>query len=514
MSMTRWLRTALASLFLALGVAGWPLVAQQPATPPIEGAFRELFISGGGDRAIARVLTDSTESWFARWHLLTRAKKSIDVSYFILKDDIFGRSMLGLLRARAREGLAVRLMLDGRGSGKLARSSEGYGYLRALMQEPNVQVRIYRPLAKSLLTVPLNVRNALASNHDKIFLIDGEWLITGGRNIATEYFAQTADLPKVFRDTDIVLKSALIGARARTAFDEEFARWDNSAVREKPFDELEDRRMELEAAWRAMNARLLAMEGDTSRLQGTRLAPLLEQARAELDLLPALRSGPVGSFAGYEPFQGDRPVPVVLLDKHSRLGKKNEITAGLVRLIDASSSDIHIQNPYIVLTRTAREALGRASARGVKIVINTNGPTSYDHLVTQATFLREWKGLLKELPTCRLFAYNGPAMIHAKVFTFDDRVAVVGSYNMDPLSEQINSEAVCVVQSPDFARRNRLRVEADLKSSEEWSLPAATGPEGMAAATSTPAGPPAEAVQGALKLLTVTGVATLIRPLM
>ncbi|MBI3893294.1 MAG: phosphatidylserine/phosphatidylglycerophosphate/cardiolipin synthase family protein [Candidatus Wallbacteria bacterium] len=491
---------------------GWfvaPALPAQDAIAPVEQVFDTLAAGGRGEQAFVRVLTDNAESWFARWYLLEHATKSIDVSTFIIKDDIFGRALLGLLRQKAHLGLPVRLMIDGRGSGDLARSSAGFAYLKALMREPNVQVRIYRPLPKALLTAPVDVRNAIASNHDKILLVDGEWFITGGRNIATEYFGAGVGGQRVFRDTDVVLRGQVIGQQAKQAFDLEFARWDNRLVADDPDADLADRCLELDVACRAMGDFLLDISTDPSHLPGPRTAPLLSEARQELALQAGLRNAAIGTYDRYQPFYGDRAAPVVLLDKTSRVGGENDITPNLVRLIDAARESLYIQSPYIVLTKTARAALERACARGVQLVTNTNGPINYDHLVTQATFLHEWAGMLRDLPCCRLYVHHGPAMVHAKVFTFDDRVAVVGSYNMDPLSEQINGEAVCVIRYPPFARRNRLRIEKDLELSDEWTnRPAGPGKQ------ATPSGPAPEAVQGALKVLSITGLAELLRPLM
>jgi len=96
-------------------------------------------------------------------------------------------------------------------------------------------------------------------------------------------------------------------------------------------------------------------------------------------------------------------------------------------------------------------ALREASQRGVKIIINTNSPKSTDSLLTQAIFNEEWNQVMKKIPSGKIFAAKGPSKLHAKVFTFDGRYSIVGSYNMDYLSESINSEIAVLVDSTDFA---------------------------------------------------------------
>jgi phosphatidylserine/phosphatidylglycerophosphate/cardiolipin synthase-like enzyme len=130
-------------------------------------------------------------------------------------------------------------------------------------------------------------------------------------------------------------------------------------------------------------------------------------------------------------------------------------------------------------------------------------------MVVQATFLREWKQMLAELPTARILVFNGPGTIHSKVFTFDDRVAAIGSYNMDPMSEQINSEALCLIRSPEFARRMRLRIEQLLKNSTEWRIR-----RPGAGVMEKEVGPSPEAVAGALEVLKNADVLKLLRPML
>ncbi|HOT74986.1 MAG TPA: phospholipase D-like domain-containing protein, partial [Candidatus Wallbacteria bacterium] len=144
-----------------------------------------------------------------------------------------------------------------------------------------------------------------------------------------------------------------------------------------------------------------------------------------------------------------------------------DITPGIGAMIRSAKSEIIIQNPYIVLTDEAMSALREANARGVKINIHTNSPMSTDSTATQVFFSDEWAKIMKELPNLRLFVCPGPQPLHSKVFVFDREVAVIGSYNMDPLSEQINSEIVSVIKAKNFALRLALRIfEAEKKSIE------------------------------------------------
>jgi phosphatidylserine/phosphatidylglycerophosphate/cardiolipin synthase-like enzyme len=175
-------------------------------------------------------------------------------------------------------------------------------------------------------------------------------------------------------------------------------------------------------------------------------------------------------YSIFRPFQGQRAFPSAILDKHSFIGSKNDITSNLCKFIDASQKEIIIQNPYVVLTGDARAALKRASDRGIPIILHTNSPVSTDSLLTQAFFVKDWKEVMAAMPTLKIYVFTGERKLHAKVFVFDGVISVVGTYNMDYVSEQINSEVISLIKSKTFAKRLSLRIAEDIKVSAEYKV--------------------------------------------
>ncbi|MBI3037830.1 hypothetical protein HYY75_02090 [bacterium] len=85
--------------------------------------------------------------------------------------------------------------------------------------------------------------------------------------------------------------------------------------------------------------------------------------------------------------------------------------------------------------------------------------------------------MLKEIPTCRIFARIGKSQLHAKNFVFDGKVGIVGTYNMDYLSEEVNSEVMAVINSKPFSEELRETILSDVKESVEYRLGTAREPE-------------------------------------
>lgn len=413
-------------------------------------------------RAKVRLLDENVESWYARWYIMQNAKESIETTYFILEHDVFGDAFVGLLLKKARAGLDIKLMMDARGTKFFSsRFTGGQDYLQELV-EAGAQVKIFNPILEGLPQLPCNLKYFMSSNHDKIIIVDRKYIITGGRNIASRYFLAPEDDPLVFRDTDVLMEGELIGEAMAVAFNEEFYGLRNYTIEEDFFGN-----------WFSKSDYLLMAEAAMDRwINGEGLY----EPTGDMSFDPSIYNeelvkGPsIATYSGYEPFHGERAFPIKILDKHSIAGPRNDITASVVKLMDACEKEIIIQNPYVVLTDAAKAALQRANDRGVKIIIHTNSPVSTDSLLTQAFFIADWVDLQMSMPNMEVWVFTGKRKLHSKVFVFDRTIATIGTYNMDYMSEQINSEVVAMVMSKTFGMRVALSVYEDIKVSKQYKL--------------------------------------------
>lgn len=434
------------------------LDARMQLGPYHEGmSLREVFESFpeyGAGEAELRLLRDNNLAWAARWDLLDKARHSIDLSYFILKEDLFGVTFLSHLLKKAEEGVKVRILLDAFGS-RLSWDPQGNDYLDALVNTGNVEVRMYRPLVDRVAqgVAQMSLAVAVASEHDKILVVDGERAITGGRNIAIEYFAHPDDFAEPFRDMEVEIVGRHCAAALIKAFEVQFD--SDSAVPvggERVNIESQDRN--LGRAYEAMNGWLhghtLANKLTTS-LPGsltnelTRMSHL--KGRLEKTLPPYLRA------------------ETRVLDSTTRFKAPNDtISRAATRLVKTARKEIFIQNPYIVVPDEAVNLFATASWRGVPVIVFTNSPASADSITSQAFFLEQWPYLLARIPSMRLYANAEKQMIHAKLATFDNTLSLVGTYNLSPLSMATNSEVVVAVWSPAFAARLTEKARARLAS--------------------------------------------------
>src|SRR5215217_4482584 len=136
-------------------------------------------------------------SFERRLELVASARKSIALEFFIYDVDDASRLLTQALIKKAREGVDVRILVDF--SAPVFKLKPAYA---RLLGEAGVKVRYYNTSALYRL-VSIQHRS-----HRKLLIVDGETVLTGGRNIANEYF----DLSERynFLDSDLEVSGPIV----------------------------------------------------------------------------------------------------------------------------------------------------------------------------------------------------------------------------------------------------------------------------------------------------------------
>ena len=116
-------------------------------------------------------------SFERRLELVASAKTSIALEFFIYDVDDASRLITQALVKKARQGVRVRILVDF--SAPVFQLKPAYA---RLLGEAGVQVRYYNT---SALYRFISIQHR---SHRKLLIVDGETVLTGGRNIANEYF--------------------------------------------------------------------------------------------------------------------------------------------------------------------------------------------------------------------------------------------------------------------------------------------------------------------------------------
>ncbi len=404
------------------------------------------------------LLDDNVESWYARWYMITQAKKSIDIVYFALFDDAFGRAFMGLLQEKARQGVKVRFLVDNRGGLDTTLRLTSKDILIELAKTPNLDIKVYNPIFKKFLRIfTKGLKSVWTANHDKLVIIDEKWVMTGGRNIWGHFFADYKDDEKGYLDTDVLIKTVRgkdIGLAATKAFEDEYNLKQSNALKPSFIDRFgaSALKKKIEYARRTME---MFMFGDMS------LVPTNEneaEYNEELSKYTVMKGGYMEFYKKIDRYfkssSASDVYPTKLLDKGSQFKEhkiENQITENMMSFFRAAQDEIFIQNPYIILVPKTREVLVNAAKRGVKIKIFTASPTSTDELFVQGLFIEEWKDLFRDIPGITIHVTK-KRPLHSKVFIIDHQLVIAGTYNLDPLSQNMNSEIVAAIYAPRFAK--------------------------------------------------------------
>lgn len=422
------------------------------------------------------VLNEGEEALLARAWMVDNATTSIEVQYFIWSTDNIGVLAAEALLRAAERGVKVRVIVD-----DLLIDAPDEG-LMALARHPNINIRIYNPVHsvgvpwyKRALSVATDFRGANQRMHDKTLIVDGRYAITGGRNMADEYF--DFDHAYNFRDRDALVVGPVV----------------------------RDIRASFERFWASpLAVSVESLYGPLKWMQKhvTVDAPKIQQiyrqmhayARDPANFAPEVRAA-IGSIG--------TAIPAVIndlawsqIDFVSDVPGKNNGQQGmdggglssvrLAALLQQARSEVLIQSPYLVLSDEALTLLRALRQRGVKVRISTNSLASTDNLQAFSGYRNQREEMLKmglEIAEYRpypaiaktlmqryaqLRKENPVFALHAKTMVVDRTTLFIGTYNLDPRSQNLNTEVGVIIRDDGQARRVADTIILDMHPSNSW----------------------------------------------
>lgn len=384
-----------------------------------------------------RLLTEDKEALQARVDLIQQAKSEILVEYFSVWNDDQSVGGVALLLEAARRGVKVKLVIDALAN-KLPKhfftTLTEHG--KDAQGNVNIEFRLYNPFT-------LNLHKLTRRDHAKLLIADGERMITGGRNVGDKYFG--FNKKRNFKDLDILVDGDSVEA-ARQDFLAVF----NSKIVKNPVKEknlpsqlaLEDCERPTDRdvqkcqqrkkhALRAYRDTLQRIEFALDRIVDGSQSPAVD-SHTQRDWLADITPGADIRFVSHKPDE--------LVTK-----KTAYMSYELQKLIDGAQSELNIMTPYLVPTKEVMAIFQELIYRGVKIRVVTNSLLSTDNFFAQAAYMAT-KDILTEMGV-EIYEYNGPDTAHGKGFTMDNKVAFVGTFNLDPRSLFLNREVGLIINS-------------------------------------------------------------------
>lgn len=425
----------------------------------------------GPGKSAAFVMDNGEHALRIRAWLALNAKSTIDVQYFIWSTDNVGRlALAGLLQAADR-GVKVRILVDD------LMLEKPWDLLLAMDAHPNVDIRIYNPnntlgvgFWRRLWTTLTDFRGINQRMHQKSFIVDGRAAVVGGRNMADEYYDFDPEFN--FRDRDILVAGPVVG-QIDTAFSEHWA----SALSKPVAQVLPEEAAALDATrLDSVRTDLLVNWNDSTRFSPTMRQGIQDVPRRVPDLLSDMdlcQARYIFDAPGKN-------------DGSKGLAGGGKTTEALAQLLDSARSEVLIQSPYLILDDPALAKLRALVERGVKVRISTNSAANSDNHYAVSGYQRQRRKILaagievrelkphpanrtKVLQRYAQFGDRQPVIVlHAKTAVVDRRLLFVGTYNLDPRSQNLNTEAGVVMTSTKLAEESATAIEADMLPENSW----------------------------------------------
>jgi cardiolipin synthase len=329
--------------------------------------------------------------------LVDEAVSSVHVVSLIIEDNATGRATVDALVRAAARGVEVRVIVD-----SVSEATYGNYDLLKILGDAGVQVIAFNPIAEwGVVRWEIDLW-ANQRIHEKVMVVDGQVALTGGRNIGDSYLADGR-----LRDRDVLVTGPAVADLQRLFLTD--------------WDEFTD--------WERRAGCPLASYGVYCRPAAA------GDRRGDATYFPAL------------PAVGDADVRVLHSNPRKQARPDGWVT--YLALVRSATKSIKITNAYFVPPQRLRKHLRAAVARGVKVEVVTNSKASNDEKSMWYASINHYEELIKGGVT--ICEWRGSETVHVKSAVFDDRLAVVASYNLDPRSATTNSESLVLIEGSPVA---------------------------------------------------------------
>ncbi len=388
----------------------------------------------------------------ARLAMIRAATRSIDLQSYLIADDPTGRLLLRALRDAAVRGVRVRVLLDDLYTTDMDR------LLLGLAAFPNVEVRLFNPFVtardsslRRLVALAWGFERLNHRMHNKLFIADGSVAMVGGRNLADEYFLRSKQ--GNFIDFDLLVTGAVL-PQLNQWFD---LYWNSTQV--YPALDIVRASGPPPAAPEVLRAgfeQYTATDTPEPLVTGTDFF-------GEPPFSKALARGHLRWLAAEAYSFADSPLKIE--PKNYSFPVNDTVTHRFLQALGGANSEVLLFSPYFIPGAEALERIKQLRAAGVSVRVVTNSLAASDEPLVSIGLERHQADLLKmgvdlyEMSSARLKLDHtlrgllgaSTGRLHAKLGFLDRKTVLVGSMNLDPRSEKINTEIGMMVHNPDLA---------------------------------------------------------------
>lgn len=333
-----------------------------------------------------RLLVDGPVAFALRDSKMKEAKKTINMLTWAVIDDKTGQELADLFIAKTKEGVKVRLIVDGQVSYRPHYTKEV-----KRMEENGVQVIRW-----------FNSTASFMGQHRKLLVVDEKIAIMGGMNAGDTYSHKAGEGKDLWRDTDVAFEGPA-AERAQTLF---AAIWNKQVV--------------------------------TRKLNLTQITTL-------------------NRYIGKTKNDGRA---MIIDHQPMASGDQHNVLLAIMKSIRGAEKTVDIENAYVITFPSLTLEIKEAIARGVRVRILTNSTNSVDEKIVALPIVRSAKKLMEV--GAEVYLKTG-STLHSKFMIVDQRLFLIGSYNLHPRSEKMEGESIALFDNVKLAQDATVAFENDIQ---------------------------------------------------
>lgn len=421
---------------------------------PISSVYKDELIKNP-QKSGAMLIKSGKVAFLHRIALVRMARHSVELQTYIYENDVTSRILMHELKLAADRGVKVRIIVDDNGL------SSDTSDIMILNYHPNIQVKVFNPYKyrSKVLKYPQFLFNISRLNyrmHNKLFIVDGSAVIIGGRNVASNYFDDSAEMN--FSDTDVLF----IGKLAQDALGSFDEYW--SYHKSIPVDVFPNHNnpKELDDLVKDIVSKSVYYQQEKG-IFNEAVNLFIESYNA--------KKFPI--YWGNSRLIADSPI------KAEGGEHISPIIDALDGLWKETKKSIYISAAYFVPGKSGTHDLIMGAKNGIDINILTNSLSSTDASVVYSGWDRYRDDLIKNGIKVYEFRnegykvynrHNSGASLHSKTIVVDDKISWIGSFNLDGRSAIYNTEVIAAFFNEEFAKILRSAMEQDMSEYVSWRL--------------------------------------------
>ena len=342
-----------------------------------------------------------------RLRLFALAQERIILSTFDFVADNSGLDVIASLYEAAERGVQVEIVADGFNA---LLKMDGEPHFQTLAAHPNVTIWIYNPVN---VLKPWELMGRL---HDKYIIVDDSYLLLGGRN-TNDFFLGEYPSDLYSRDMEVLVYG---GGEALA---------------------------QVEAYFRQICAldctRTFRGAGEKHGIR----EELLQHAQSLREMYPQC-------YAYYDYAAHTHPASrITLLSNPVHTGAKEpRVLWVLTQLMADAREQVLFHTPYVICNDTMYDSLREIAANVPDARLVLNSVETAANLFGAVVYNKEQDQMLDT--GFRIYEYysqEAGSSSHMKAALIDNRLCMIGSFNLDMRSAYLDTETVLVIDSPGLA---------------------------------------------------------------